>query len=57
MNGLTYDEEVYYANFAYIEDCDDIGHHDYVPIFKDKDHNYMIFDGKFICMECRRKYD
>ena len=54
MNGLTYEEEVYYANFAYIEECDDIGHHDYVPIFKDKDHNYMIFDGKFICEQCRK---
>mgnify|MGYP003330853995 CR=1 FL=1 len=53
---LTNEEEIFYANQAGIEMCDDIGHNDWVPLQKDIEygcHNYMIFDGKFICRDCR----
>jgi len=53
---FTAEEEVHYANIAGIEMCDDIGHNDWVPLRQDRDNpcgNYMIFDGNFICRDCR----
>ena len=53
--GLTFEEEVYYANHALIDICDDCG--DWTPItnYHDGD-NFLIFDGWFICYKCRCKY-
>jgi hypothetical protein len=49
---LTEEEEIFYANYSLVELCDGTCH-DYCPMFMDDKKNYIIYDGKFICLKCR----
>jgi hypothetical protein len=52
---LTEQELLYYSNYALIEMCEDPGHNDWVSITNyHEGNNYIIYDGKFICFNCRK---
>lgn len=51
--GLTPEEEVHYANYAWIDVCECCG--EWTPIQKSQDNlNYLTwtFEGKLYCQKC-----
>lgn len=52
----TCNSDKYLEDICSIEMCDDCGHNDWVALINDRDddkNNFMIFDGSFICRNCR----
>ena len=54
--GLTLEEEVWYANHAFDEVCDLCGEHGIIPNFEDQPEDFIMLTGKqFLCYNCRRE--